>query len=131
MIVVDTNILSFELRRDTRAALYERHLHNQERAISFVTVAELHYGARKRNWGERRLHDLDATLRPYPVVYPDETVCRIWAEIVLTRERIGRPISENDAWIAACALRADSPLVTHNRKDFELVSGLQIISENI
>ena len=40
-IVVDTNILSYELKRDTRAVIYTPHLQNQTLAISFVTLAEL------------------------------------------------------------------------------------------
>jgi len=130
LLVVDTNVLSYALRRDTRAALYARHLRNQSLAISFATLAELLFGARKRNWGARRLHDLDVILRPYLVLYPDEAMCRVWAEVIWQCERVGRPISENDAWIAACALRYEAPLITHNRKDFDAVPDLRIISEN-
>ena len=49
--------------------------------------------------------------------------------IVAERERKGRPISFNDAWIAACAVKHGVPLVTHNPKDFEQISGLNIVSE--
>ncbi len=34
-----------------------------------------------------------------------------------------------DAWVAAVALIFDVPLVMHNRKHFENVEGLKIISE--
>lgn len=128
--VIDTNVLSYALRHDTRIALYTQHLHNQSLAISFATFAELLFGARKRNWGARRRHDLDVLLRPYLVLYPDAAICRIWAEVIWQRERVGHPISEKDAWIAACALRFDAPLVTHNRKDFEAIPNLRLISED-
>lgn len=130
LFIVDTNVISYALRHDTRAAVYAHHLRNESLAISFATLAELLFGARKRKWGARRLHDLDVMLRPYLVLYPDEATCRVWAEAIWQCERVGRPISENDAWIAACALRFGAPLVTHNRKDFEAVPDLQIISEN-
>lgn len=39
------------------------------------------------------------------------------------------PISAADAWIAATALLYGVPLVTHNRKDFEGIDGLVVISE--
>jgi tRNA(fMet)-specific endonuclease VapC len=130
LFVIDTNVISYALRHDTRAALYAQHLRNQSLAISFATLAELLFGARKRNWGARRLCDLDVLLRPYLILYPDEAICRVWAEVIWRCERVGQPISENDAWIAACALRYDAPIVTHNRRDFEPVPDLQIISEN-
>jgi predicted nucleic acid-binding protein len=34
-----------------------------------------------------------------------------------------------DAWIAATALEVGAPLVTHNRRHFEEVAGLVVISE--
>ena len=40
-----------------------------------------------------------------------------------------RPISPQDAWIAATALRYQIPLVTHNAADFDAVEGLTIITE--
>ena len=42
----------------------------------------------------------------------------------------GRPMPSNDAWIAATALRYDTPLVTHNVKDFEHLQnmGLNLIT---
>ncbi|MDQ6832067.1 MAG: hypothetical protein M3008_01610 [Chloroflexota bacterium] len=59
-----------------------------------------------------------------------DALCFSWAEIRYGCERERRPISVADAWATACALRFDAPLVTHNRKDFEVLSDLQIISEN-
>jgi hypothetical protein len=35
---------------------------------------------------------------------------------------------DNDLWIAACALRHSVPLISNNRKHFEKISGLQLIS---
>ncbi len=41
----------------------------------------------------------------------------------------GNPIDTADAWIASVALLFDIPLVTHNRRDFQNVANLTIISE--
>jgi predicted nucleic acid-binding protein len=35
-----------------------------------------------------------------------------------------------DAWIAATALLYEVPLITHNRRDYEGVAGLVLISES-
>ena len=39
------------------------------------------------------------------------------------------PIEPGDAWVAATALRHSLPLVTHNRRHFEHIPGIQSISE--
>jgi len=64
------------------------------------------------------------------VVIPyDDAIARCYGRLVADSERRGRPISCADAWIAACAVRHCVPLVTHNSRDFEGVSELQVVSE--
>jgi tRNA(fMet)-specific endonuclease VapC len=129
-VVVDTNIISFELKHDTRTALYAAHLDGQAIALSFATVGELYLWADLHKWGRRLRARLEGEIAKYVILVPDDDTCRIWASVTTECIRQGRPISHNDAWIAACALRFDAPLITHNRKDFEAVPDLQIISEN-
>jgi hypothetical protein len=38
VVVVDTDIVSFRFKKDTRARLYKRHLIGQEPLIAFMTV---------------------------------------------------------------------------------------------
>lgn len=45
-------------------------------------------------------------------------LCTKWAEVMVAAETSGRRIDCADAWIAATALLADVPLVTHNRADY-------------
>ena len=58
----------------------------------------------------------------------DDALAWAWAELVGKTCR-GRPMSLQDSWIAATAIRHTMPLVTHNRKHFENVPGLTVISE--
>lgn len=44
VVVVDTDVLSFVFKRDTRATLYQRHRAGKELVISFVTLGELPLG---------------------------------------------------------------------------------------
>jgi predicted nucleic acid-binding protein len=53
----------------------------------------------------------------------------MWAAITTEASISGTPIAVGDAWIAATALLYDFDLVTHNRKDFEVVPGLRVVSE--
>lgn len=130
-VVVDTNVLSYEVKRDTRAQLYAQHLEGKRLTISFVTLAELSAWAELYGWGERLRTRLETILADYLVFWPDTGTCKLWAEITATCVRRGRRIAPNDAWIAACALRYRLPLVMHNRRHFETVPHLQLISENV
>lgn len=129
-LLVDTDIISFTYKKDSRAALYEPHLEENFLVISFMTLAELSLWTLGNNWGDRRKRNLSQFLKDYLVIYPDQKLCEIWAKIKSDAHKKGRPIETADAWVASVALLFDIPLVTHNRKHFESVENLQIISES-
>jgi predicted nucleic acid-binding protein len=95
--------------------------------ITFVTVGELFKGAYKANWGQRRFERLEAWLHNVLVLPYDADVARTWGRLVAERERQGRPVSANDAWIAACCLSRGLPLMTLNRAHFEGIPGLNLL----
>jgi len=128
VMLLDTNVVSFVLKGDSRALLYSSYLEGRRLAISFVTVAELYQWAYIRNWSETRRQKLEASLQNYAVLPFDLTLCRLWGEIRSKCRAKGRPISPQDAWIAATAFRFHLPLVTHNPIDFEAVEDLQILT---
>ncbi|MFA4910306.1 MAG: type II toxin-antitoxin system VapC family toxin [Desulfobacteria bacterium] len=130
-IIIDTNIVSYLMRGGHEAKVYTSHLRGKLIAISFVTVGELYYGAEKGNWGQKKRLQLETVLKNYVVIPYDHEIAKQYGKVLVERQRLGRPISFNDAWIAACAIRHGTPLITHNSKDFESISGLQIITEKI
>lgn len=67
------------------------------------------------------------TIRQFVVIPYDHEIAQRYGEIIAHCKRSGRPISCADAWIAACALRYNIPLVTHNTKHFVNIPGLHII----
>jgi len=103
-------------------------LGGQELAMSFMTVAELFQWAILRQWGDRRLSQLEQYLSNYLVIPVDQPLCRKWAQVRSDRQSAGRPISPQDTWIAATALRHDLPLSTHNIKDFVGIVNLRLIT---
>jgi predicted nucleic acid-binding protein len=128
-VVVDTNVVSFVFKGDSRAELYRLHLNGRLLVISFMTVAELDRWALERNWGAARRARMEQHLRNF-VIYPfDRALCLKWAEATTSARRKGYPIESADAWIAATALVQGIPLVTHNPADFQGVDGLVLISE--
>lgn len=126
-IVVDTDVLSYVLKNDTRGFLYVEHLKATPRCVSFATVAELYRWSIQRNWGKARLNSMEEHLRKYTVLEYDEAMAWEWARVMSIK---GRPLSATDAWIAAAAIRHDLPLVTHNRRHFEGIGKLKVISES-
>jgi tRNA(fMet)-specific endonuclease VapC len=128
-IVVDTDVVSYLFKRDTRASLYRPHLAGHWVILSFMTLAELEYWAETRQWGAQRRTRLESFLSGYTVHFPDRDGCRIWARAMAAARRAGRPIGPADAWIAVTALLHGVPLVTHNPNDYAGVPGLSLLSE--
>jgi tRNA(fMet)-specific endonuclease VapC len=93
-----------------------------------MTIAELFQWATIREWGDKRLEQLEQYLSNYIVIPVDQPLCREWAQIRANAQRTGKAISSQDAWIAATAIRHQIPLVTHNTKDFINVTRLQLLT---
>ena len=64
-VIVDTNVVSYLMRRDSLAEQYRRHVEGRLAGIAFITVGELYYGAEKKRWGERRRRELETMLRNF------------------------------------------------------------------
>ncbi len=129
-VLVDTDVYSYLMSGKNYAKLYLPHVDGKLMAISFVAVGELYFGAYRRKWGQERLDDLRDRLRSAVIVPYDDAVCKTYAEIKTSVESKGSNVSDNDLWIAACALRHAIPLVTNNRKHFDQIPGLVVISES-
>lgn len=129
VVVVDTDVVSFEFKGDSRADLYDRHIEGKQAVISFMTIAELYKWAEDRDWGERRRAQLEEHMRSFTRHASSEALCRIWAEVMTGAAREGRRIEVADAWIAATAIIRDVPLITHNGRHYEGVDDLAVICE--
>lgn len=130
-IVVDTDAVSFLFRGDIRETFYLPYILNHRCIISFMTVAELEFGILRANWGEARRKSLTDFVREHFVIFNQTAdLCSVWARLRVEAEQKGRHLSSSDAWIAATAVLLDIPLLTHNRKDYESLQSLQLISEN-
>jgi tRNA(fMet)-specific endonuclease VapC len=127
-LLIDTNIVSFILKRDTRASAYAPLLDGHRLAVSFATVAELYEWASIRKWGQRRQQELTETLATYLVIPVDIALCRQWGALRAEQQAQGTPMNTHDAWIAATARHYGLPLVTHNPKHFRTVRDLDVRS---
>jgi predicted nucleic acid-binding protein len=127
-VVVDTDVVSFQFKGDSRASLFDPHLAGRIPVISFMTLAELDLWALEHRWGPARKGRMARFLVRYLVHPYDRAMCLKWAEVTNAARRKGRPIQPADAWFAATALLAGVPLVTNNAADYAGVDRLTVLS---
>ena len=119
-VVVDTGVFAAELTR-SGADLAERYrpvLEGRNVFVSFVTEAEVRFGARLAGWGLARLRTLEQRLAAVEVVWPGPELVEEYAELrsrcVRAGHGLGQKAHEADRWIAATAIWLQVPLVSHD-----------------
>ncbi len=134
-ILLDTNVLS-EFMRPRPAPQVVAWLDAQAAHalhVSAVAQAEIELGLALMPAGKRQaglaaaaqaMFDEDFAGRCLPF---DAAAATHYARIVAARTRMGRPVSVEDAQIAAIALAQGLRLATRNTADFEGIEGLRVI----
>lgn len=114
------------------ADVYREHVEGRDLFISFVTVAELRYGARLAGWGEQRLRRLEARIAAAEVVWAGDGLADAYvslrSECTLAGHPLGQKHHEADRWVAATAWWLDVPLVAHDAV-FRDALGITVITE--
>jgi len=128
-LVLDTDVAS-HLQRSSLPQELQAHLQGKTPCVTFITVGEFFKGAFKAGWGQRRIEALEAWLRKVVVLPYTSEVSRAWGRVCASCDVKGSPIAPNDAWIAACCLSHDLPLMTLNRRHFEPVEGLRLVPQS-
>jgi len=128
-IVVDTDVVSYVIKKDTRAELYRTHLEQRLLVLSFMSVAELYRWAATHDWGQPRRNKLRQYIGNYVVHGFNQEMCEVWAQVMASAEKSGRRIECADGWVAATAVMHSLPLVTHNGRHYEGVEDLTVICE--
>jgi tRNA(fMet)-specific endonuclease VapC len=93
-----------------------------------MSIAELRMGAIAARWGSRRRLLLERFIQGFELAYSDNELCTIWASIRANARAAGWALSPQDAWIGATALAMDAPLATNNRRDYERIEKLRLLS---
>jgi predicted nucleic acid-binding protein len=134
-VVIDTGVFSARLTRRTKslAAAYRPLRDGRPAIISFVTVAELRFGAKLAGWGQTRLQQLEHELDQADTVWPGPSLAEVYATLrawcVKAGHGLGQKAHEADRWVAATASWLNVPLVAHdaifaNVKDLRLLARL-------
>ncbi len=94
--------------------------------ISIITWGELCFGAAKSRDRSRVSALLDQFSRLVAVLPLPPEAGSHYGDVRAALEKIGKPIGNNDLWIAAHALTLGVPLVSNNAREFERVPGLKL-----
>ncbi|WIM94154.1 type II toxin-antitoxin system VapC family toxin [Actinoplanes oblitus] len=131
-VIVDTDAFSHLSFNTAATESLGSHLAAAVPVISFTTVAEVHFGAAKAGWGQRRVDRLEEAIRRYVVAPFDQDLARLWGRLKHQAQQAGHPLGHNsqtnDLWICATAIYHNAPLLTLNRRHFENFPGLVLLT---
>jgi tRNA(fMet)-specific endonuclease VapC len=82
--------------------------------LSWVVVGELYYGAQRAKRRQEQLTYIHDLLTYAVVLFPDHDTTEIYGQLKAELAQLGKPIPDNDLWIAATALQYDLPLATRD-----------------
>jgi len=94
--------------------------------MSIITYGELLYGAKKSHHPQKTLEMLEELASLIPPLPMPVQAARCYGDIRSGLEKKGKPIGNNDLWIAAHALALDLIIVTNNMKEFSRVTHLKL-----
>lgn len=83
-------------------------------SISIITLGELYFGAEKSTRTEQNIQKIEVLIARMGVIACDGATARLYAQILATLRRKGRPIPQNDVWIAATAIQHRLTLITRD-----------------
>ncbi len=110
--LLDTNILIALFSGD---ALVQEHLENTDEVfISSTVLGELYFGARKSHHVKKNLAHVDEFASEITVLSCDSNTARTYGLIKNGLLEKGKPIPENDIWIAAVALQHNLIVATRD-----------------
>ena len=120
---LDTNIVSAWLEGDKTVA--DKMDEAAAVFIPIIVVGELYYSALYFTRVKQNLNNISRAVSHYTLLFIDETTCEQYGLIKASLRRKGKPIPENDIWIASLVLQYDLIISTRDNH-FKDVDGLLI-----
>ena len=126
--LVDTDWAIDHMRRRARVVELLEEFAPYGLGLSIVSVAELYEGDFNSTDRQSEEYALRAFLTVVEIVPLDEAICRIFARERSRLRAAGNLIGDLDILIGSTALRHNLTLLTNNRRDFERLQDLSIVS---
>lgn len=122
-ILLDTNTISAQLKGET--AIADKINQSLEVYIPIQVLGELYFGAQYSTQLELNLRNIQKLADNYTVLNTDRETANIYGIIKASLKKKGRPIPENDIWIATIAQQYQLILITRD-KHFNEINSLEI-----
>ncbi|MBP2322909.1 putative nucleic acid-binding protein [Kibdelosporangium banguiense] len=130
-IVVDTDVFSCLWQGRKISPSYLNSLRGATPTLSFISIAEAHFGAISANWGQKKISQLKAAIRPYVVAPYTPDMAALWGKLKTEARKAGHALGQaqntNDLWICTTAVFYGAPLMTNNVRHFQMMPGLQLV----
>jgi tRNA(fMet)-specific endonuclease VapC len=94
--------------------------------VPIMVLGELYYGAQKSAWSASNIAQIDDFAAQSSILVCDLTTAQQYGESKNALRARGRPIPENDLWIAAIALQYSLTLATRD-DHFREIDGLATV----
>ena len=128
-LIIDTSVI-IKLEKEGSSENFNPVFDREQIGISVVTVSELLAGVHQAKGGHgvyrsAFVAEMLSRLEPLPIT---PRIARIHADMSSYMRSKGRTIGIHDQWIAATAMAHGATVVTLNRKDFEKVPAIRVVS---
>lgn len=93
--------------------------------LPIIVIGELYYGAEYSTKIKHNISSLKKLARKFKQLLVDESTCVVYGKLKSNLRKKGRPIPENDIWIAALAIQHGLVLLSRD-KHFVGMPGLKL-----
>ena len=125
MILLDTDIC-IELLRGNAKVIDKRQGYEEKVAISFMSVAELFYGAEKSDNSRENSRLIEEFFITIEIIHSDLEILRKFGELKAILGNAGNILADADIFIAATTLAKCIMLITGNVNHFKRIEELRI-----
>ena len=125
MILIDTDVW-IEILRGNKKVINKRNKFDEAISISFMTVAELFYGAQNSSNPEHNQSIVEEFLLTLQIIQSDFSIMKRFGSIKATLKKKNNLVPDADIIIASTAIEKCEFLVTGNTEHFSRMDGLKI-----
>ncbi len=118
--LLDTSVIIHAFRKDNTIA--ERLDRLEEVFVPVIVIGELYFGSYKSSDSEQNIRRINRFLQNCIPLAADSDTALYYGKIKAALHQKGKPIPENDIWIAATAQQYGLPLFTTDKHFIEVES---------